>query len=236
MKLVFFDEAKNDAEYPYYHIGAVCIDETHLATVETKISAVAEEVFGTSAPSADTEFHAAEIYHRKRNFKSWDDFGKRVDVLERVIEVLSMEEVQRIDIQINCALLYEEQSPEDIAFMFLCERANDLLKANKSLGMLIGDRESDRHAERFSSTLSGYKAKGTEFAYGRDIKHLVDSVHFTHSHLSRFLQLADTYAWLLQFQNRNRDSENPRHQAVFRILRRKDISLHPSKYKVWPKK
>lgn len=235
MKLVFFDEAKSDTTYLHYHIGAVCIDEEHLATVETRIAAIAAAAFGTSELSVATELHAAEIYHRKKNFKDWTDFSKRIDIIVQFARILSGEEVRLIDVQINCSSLCATQVPEEIAFMFLCERANDLVKANKSLGMLIGDRESDHLAARFSTTLSGYRANGTSFAFGQDIHNLVDSVHFTHSHLSRFLQLADVYTWLLQFKNRNRKSENERHLALLKCLQQDGIDLSPSKYKEWPK-
>lgn len=235
MKLIFFDEAKQGPNYPHYHLGAVCVDEAHLSAVEARITALSVEAFGSGELSVATEFHAAEIYHRKKNFKDWNDFNKRLHLIGQFAEILSLPEVQCIDIQINCAPLYAGQTPADIAFMFLCERANSLVRAQNALGMLIGDRESDRHAERFATTLSTYRANGTNFAFGQDIKSLVDSVHFTHSHLSRFLQLADVYVWLLQFRNRNRGSEDIRHRAVFDLLTGEQINLFPSKYKEWPK-
>lgn len=235
MKLIFFDEAKNDERYPHYHIGATCIDEQYLSSVEQKISAISEKAFGTAKVTRGTELHATEIYHRTKNFKDCADFGKRLELIADLVEILSLEEVQLIDIQVNCSLLHDTQAPEEIAFMFLCERANDLVKSRQSLGMLIGDRESDTLADRFSTTLSSYRAHGTDFEFGRDIHNLVDSVHFTHSHLSRFLQLADVYTWLLQFQNRNRGSDNERHRAIFDILRREGVNLFPAKYKEWPK-
>jgi hypothetical protein len=151
------------------------------------------------------------------------------------MEVLSMEEVLLIDIQINCDQLSEGQSADEISFMFLCERANDLVRANKSLGMLIGDRESDRISARFSTSLSEYRARGSSFTFGRDIHNLVDSVHFTHSHLSRFLQLADVYVWLQQFCLRNKGSSNNRHQAVLEMFKKESINQFPAKYKEWPK-
>ena len=101
--------------------------------------------------------------------------------------------------------------------------------------MLIGDRENDQVADRFARTLSSYRASGTEFAFGHDIHNLVDSVHFSHSHLSRLLQLADAYTWLLQFRNRNNGSEDSRHQAVMELIGCESVDLSPSKYKVWPK-
>jgi len=73
-------------------------------------------------------------------------------------------------VQINCAKLYAGQSAEDIAFMFLCERVNGLVRGQKALGMLIGDRESNHHAARFATTLSNYRASGTDFEFGTDIK------------------------------------------------------------------
>lgn len=235
MKLIFFDESKNDLDYPHYHIGGVCVDDAILIEVEAQVQTLALEVFGNAELSAETEFHAAEIFHRKKNFKEWHDFDARVALLGKFVAILSREDIHLIDVQINCGLLHEGQSAEEIAFMFLCERANDLVRAQKSIGMLIGDRESDRHAARYATTLSNYRAKGTEFAFGREIRNLVDSVHFTQSHLSRFLQLADIYAWLQQFRNRNRGSEDKRHQAVFEMLGRNGVNLFPAKYKEWPK-
>ena len=235
MHLIFFDEAKHDSNYSYYHIGAVCIEEAQLGKVEGKIKLLAKETFETDELTASTEFHAAEIYHRKGNFKNWTDPGRRVQLIGKLAEILSLPEVKLIKIQINTCFLNAGQSPEDIAFMFLCERANDFVKANKALGMLIGDRENDHHAARFASILSNYRANGTDFEYGRKIQSLVDSVHFTNSHLSRFLQLADSYVWLLQFQNRNRGSRDSKHQAMLNLLKEDYIDLSPSKYKEWPK-
>jgi hypothetical protein len=235
MKLIFFDEAKNDEGYQHYHIGGVGIDEQHLGAVEARINKVVQDAFGDSKLVRGTELHAAEIFHRSKHFKEWKEFERRIALFDELMQILSMPELNLIDIQVNVAKLWQNQVPDEVAFMFFCERANDLCKAHRCLGMLIGDRESDRVAEQYAVSLSGYRAGGTEFAFGRDIHNLVDSVHFTHSHLSRFLQLADIYTWLLQFRNRNRGSENIRHKAIFNIWARDEITIYPSKYKEWPK-
>lgn len=234
MKLIFFDESKNDPDYPHYHLAAVGIDDSSLLAIEAELQALAVEAFGTAELSRSTEFHAAEIYHRKRSFANWD-FARRVGLIVKFAEILSREEVALIDVQINCDLLLEGQSAEDIAFMFLCERSNDWVKHEGSIGMLIGDRESDRHADRYATSLSTYRARGTDFAFGREIRNLVDSAHFTHSHLSRFLQLADVHVWLRQFIERNGSSTDRRHRSVFDMLNRESVNLFPTKYKEWPK-
>jgi len=235
MNLIFFDEVKNSPEYPHYHVGGICIDESNLDEIEEKVSLLSEEAFGTRVLGQNTEFHAAEIYHRKKHFKTWKDFDARINLIEKLIEILSLESIQLIDIKINCDFLSENQAPDEIAFMFFCERANALVRRNKSLGMLIGDRESDKVSERFSTSLSEYRATETDFAFGTKIENLVDSVHFTHSHLSRFLQLADIYVWLEQFLFRNKGSDNDRHKVIFDIMKKEEINLFPSKYKHWPK-
>lgn len=235
MKLIFFDESKPSEAYPHYHIGAVCIDEMHLKKIEGEVSNISKKFLGTRQLTKGTEFHAAEIYHRKNVFKSWGDVNERLNVLEDLMRVLTLPEVRLIEIKINCALLSPKQSAEEIAFMFLCERANDFLKSQQSLGMLIGDRENDRLSERFSSILSGYKINGTEFAYGREIENLVDSVHFTHSHLSRFLQLADVYTWITQFKSRNACSKDEKHAAMLGLYKKEGVQIFSVKYKEWPK-
>jgi len=119
--------------------------------------------------------------------------------------------------------------------MFLCERSSQLMQARGTMGMLIGDRDTDSSAAKCATSLSSYRVNGTDFQYGQKITNLVDSVHFTHSHLSRFLQLADVYTWLKQFRHRNKDSKTERHRAVFDILGDKYTDLGPSKYMEWPK-
>ena len=237
MKLIYFDESKNDDQYPHYHMGGVCIDEKDLVDIEKRVAGIAEKAFGTADLTRETELHASEVWQGNKHFKKWrEDLGRRLALLSDFIDILSLEQVELIDIQINCDLLQGAHAPEDLAFMFLCERANGLLLRHKSIGLLIGDRESDRVADRFATTLSAYRERGTDFAFGTDIKNLVDCAHFTHSHLSRLLQLSDAYTWLLQFRNRNRDSKNKYHQAVFQLMKRDNADLFPSTYKEWPKR
>lgn len=235
MQLIFFDEAKNDDKYPVYHLGGVCIDEANLGMVEERINEIARASFGTTILDRGTEFHAAEIYHRKAHFKGWDDIGKRLALLKQFIGILSMDEVALIDIQVNSGKLYPKQSSDEIAFMLFCERASQLMRARKQLGMLIGDRDTDKAAARFATSLSTYRANETDFAYGQQIANLVDSVHFTQSHLSRFLQLADVYTWLKQFRHRNRESTNELHKSLLKMCTDEGADLGPAKYKEWPK-
>lgn len=237
MKLIFFDETKNTEEYPHYHIGALCVDERHVLEIESKVNELSIQIFKDKRLSRKTEFHACEIYHRKKNFKDMLDPVKRIEILNRLLEIVSEEAIQKMDIQINTEKLVANTKPQDIAFMFLCERCEALLKPEKCLGILIGDRDSDTQSECFSVDLSKYRIVGTDFAYGQQLEYIFESVHFTHSHLSRFLQLADTYTWALQFLNRHKASTNEYHKALIKAWSdNKNINLFPNKYKEWPKR
>ncbi len=234
MTLIFFDEVKQQPDYPFYHIGGVCIQEEILGEVELQINNISKKIFGNSRLGRDTEFHAVDVFHRKKNFQKIESFKERLDILEEFFRILSREEIGRIDIQINTSKLYSTQNAERIAFMYFCERCESYLRQKKQVGILIGDRESDHIAEKSSIALSEYREKGTQFEYGLQIEKLFESVHFTHSHLSRFLQLADFYCWKLQFVNRNRNSDKLYHQSVFNLFKGEGINMFPSRYKTWP--
>jgi hypothetical protein len=62
MLFVFFDEVKIQPDYPYYHIGGICLEEKYLGPIEQEISAVAKDIFGTTLFSIETEIHAQHIW------------------------------------------------------------------------------------------------------------------------------------------------------------------------------
>ncbi|MDB5277956.1 MAG: uncharacterized protein JWR61_2911 [Ferruginibacter sp.] len=234
MYLIFFDEVKCQPDYPFYHLGGIAIAEENFLLIEEEVNKISNDVFKLTLLCPKTEFHAVDIFHGKKLFKHMTNVPDRLVILSRLLKVLMMPEVLLIDIQINTAKLYNKSYAEKYAFMFLCERASALMKTKKSLGMLIGDRENDKNAERYSTTLSQYREKGTDYQYGGAIPNLFESVHFTHSHLSRFLQLADVHAWFLQFKKRHIINHKKQHEPFIELLKSHHINLSPSKYKIWP--
>jgi hypothetical protein len=230
MHLIFFDEVKNQKDYPHYHLGAICIHEKDHREVEHEVNSIAQNVFGKQVLKRDTEFHANDVYHRKGVFKEISSVDQRIEIVLSLARVLERESVKLIDIQINTENLYNQKYAADYAFMFLCEKSDELMRSIGSFGLLIGDRENDHLTNRYSTALSEYRVHGTEYKLRRKIDHLFESVHFTPSHLSRFLQLADVYSWILQYKRKNRTSKNGNEF----LLRLKEINLFPAKYKSWP--
>ncbi len=81
--------------------------------------------------------------------------------------------------------------------------------------------------------LSRYRRDGTPYPYGMQIESLVDTVHFTQSHLSRMLQLADLYVWCLQLCHAPPDDKYPR-RVIEQFIRAETNLLWADKRKEWP--
>ena len=232
MLITYFDEVKYaQGKQPYYWLGGISLSAESIYGLEAQVGAIAKECFGTANLSKSTEFHASDIYHRKANFKEWRDPVKRVEILKRLLLVLSEAKPTKIYSRIEPARMVAADI-EQKAFLFFVERVEWQLRAAKQPGILIGDRENAKGANIFAETLSRYRSGGTPYAYGTDLTHLIDTVHFTDSHHSRMLQLADLYVWSLQFCAN--PSPDKYQTQLIEFIRNETNVLMPSACKVWP--
>src|SRR5690606_32667077 len=103
--------------------------------------------------------------------------------------------------------------------------------AEDSLALLIADEDRDIAGANVAS-LSAFKARGTDFAFGRPIKRVVDTIHHTRSHHSRLLQLADIYVYTLAMVA-GPCEKYPRSEIVS-YAKSKERLLFPTKYRNWP--
>jgi hypothetical protein len=120
------------------------------------------------------------------------------------------------------------------AFTFFVERVDMLFDTLKSVGLLIGDFESDKLSQQSAIALSRYRQGGTPYQFGRQITHLVDTVHFANSHVSRMLQLADLYAWCLQLCETTPSTATGMRAALANYVRSETRLLHPHRCKEFP--
>ena len=86
--------------------------------------------------------------------------------------------------------------------MLILERFCDFLEEKNDIGVVFGDYEKD---EITTSILdfSQFKFSGkTPMSFGRPLGQLKDTIYFTHSHHSRFLQAADMVLFMAnRFEN-----------------------------------
>src|SRR5690606_21603458 len=116
-------------------------------------------------------------------------------------------------------------------FMYLVERVDQLMVSRKSLALLICDHDKEYVNENVRN-LSTYKTTGTDFEFGQDIDHVVDTVHHTQSNHSRLLQLADVYVYLCAMLQ-NGGTDYPRAEIIKHVKGLPNFAW-PSKYKHWP--
>ncbi len=82
--------------------------------------------------------------------------------------------------------------------------------------------------------LSRYRENGTDCQFGHAIDRLIDTAHFTHSHHSRMLQLADVYMYAQQMAYRQLLPQAGRAPNSPPSFGRKRGWLAPHRYKDWP--
>ena len=96
---------------------------------------------------------------------------------------------------------------------------------------LIGDRENETVPGKFAEKLSHYRTDVTQ--YEQQLERLLDTVHFTHSHHSRMLQLADLQAWLRQLREAGNQGKWHCNQVLEHVSTIDDC-LFAHRYKEWP--
>ena len=201
MRFIYFDEVKNNpVTQDSYWLGGIVLNEVQVQLLESEVEKLSIECFESAILCRSTEFHASEIYHRKRNFKSWVDPKKRINVLKKLANIVgNTPDIGKIYVRIDSKRMVAKKRIPDIAFMYFLEQVDDYLKSIDDHGILIGDKDNDGITNASATALSKYRQDGTDYYYGKKLTRLIDSIYYGESHLSRLLQLADAFIWLLQF-------------------------------------
>jgi hypothetical protein len=205
MQLVYFDENKYTDENPYYFVGGIVIDVSNALSIESTLSQIQFNFFGTSALTKETEFHGKDIFHGKGNYKN-RKLSERIKLLEDISTAIIR---NQLPIRLVCIDVkghrrkYTYPIPEyRLGLMLILERSCDYLDKVEDIGLVFGDYEKDE-ITRSILDFSQFKTIGkTPMHFGRPLGRLLDTVYFTQSHHSRFLQVADVVVFMAQrFEN-----------------------------------
>lgn len=233
MLITYFDEVKyHKGRQTFYWLGGITVDAGLIKILEEQLNSLAEKVFGVRTLSRETEFHAADIMNGHEQFEGWK-WEKKLGLLKGLISIFgAAANMGKIYVRIEPGRMVGTDV-EGKAFMYFIERVDSYLRAQNTPGLLIGDRESESISGKFAESLSGYRAAGTAYRFGKTLTHLVDTVHFTHSHNSRMLQLADMHVWLRQLCSAGDKGQWHRKQIIEHVRSISDC-LRANRYKVWP--
>jgi hypothetical protein len=199
MYLAYFDENKYSDESPYFYIGGILVQDSKVVTFEKIVTQIQYNFFGTSVLSKETEMHGLELWHGKGPFKK-RKLQDRIGLLKNIETFLI---TNRIPIRMICIDVnahrgkYRYPEPEyQLGLMLILERFRDFLDKNNDIGIVFGDYEKDEITKAVLD-FSQFKFAGkTPMYFGRPLGRLVDTIYFTHSHHSRFLQIADVVVYL----------------------------------------
>ena len=199
MHLTYFDENKYSSDNPFFIIGGLMIHDEKALGLEDTLSQIQYNFFGTNVLTKETEFHGKEMFHGKGQFKG-RKLADRVQVFQDISQFIIN---NKIPVRMVCIDVrkhrekYNYPIPEyRLGLMLILERFCDFLDHVDDLGIVFGDYEKDE-ITRSVLDFSQFKVLGkTPMYFGRPLGRLIDTVYFTHSHHSRFLQVADILVYM----------------------------------------
>jgi len=199
MHLCYFDENKHSAQNPNFYIGGLIIPDRQALKLEDTLSDIAFNFLGTRTLTVQSEMHGKDLFHGKGNAKG-RHLAERVQVFKHISRFLVDNRIPVRVILIDVALhraKYTYPMPEyRLGLMLVLEKFAEYVESVDDLGLVFGDFEADEMT-RAVVDFSEFKSQGrTPMQLGRPLGRLLDTVYFTHSHHSRFLQVADIIIYM----------------------------------------
>ena len=218
MHLCYFDESKHSKDNPHFFIGGLLIPDKKAIDFESTLNQIAFNFFGARSLIQANEFHGKELFHGKGSAKG-RKLEERVQVFQDVATFVTNNE---IPIRLVCINVdrhkqkYQYPMPAyRLGLMLILERFSEYLDKVDDLGLVFGDYEADEVTGAVVD-FSEYKNQGkTPMYFGRPLGRLLDTVYFTQSHHSRFLQVADLIVYMAgRYENQAEVSDRWHEQEV----------------------
>lgn len=199
MHLCYFDENKHSPDNENFFIGGVMIPDAKALEFESTLAQITYNFFGARTLNISNELHGKELFHGKGNAK-----GRKLEERVRVFEdVATFVTDNKIPVRMICIDVKRHHSkykyptpPYRLGLMLILERFCEYLDSVDDLGLVFGDYEADEVTGAIVD-FSEFKAHGkTPMYFGRPLGRLLDTVYFTQSHHSRFLQVADLLIYM----------------------------------------
>lgn len=201
MYLAYFDENKFSEQCPFFYIGGIILGARKVKNFEKTLTQIQYNFFGTSILDKKTEIHGKDIFHGKGVMKG-RPMKDRIRLFQDIVTFLTTNNIaiRLVEIDVNWhrnKYLYPE--PEyRLGLQLILERFCDFLEENNELGLVFCDYEKDEVARSILDFSQFKQNKRTPMIHGRPLGMIIDTIYFTQSHHSRFLQVADVVCYLAQ--------------------------------------
>jgi len=205
--LVYFDETKFETSNPFFYIGGILIKDNLLSFIETEVITIQEKFFGSSLLTKDNELHGKLIFQGKGPYRK-RKLSERIQLFQDVANIIIGYKIPVIMIRIDVIAhknKYRYPAKEyEWGLQLFLERVADFLEQHQEIGIVFGDYEKDEITKAVIN-FSQFKSDGKTPLAGRSLSLLKDTIYFTQSHHSRFLQMADM---VLYMANRYENGHN----------------------------
>lgn len=210
MRLIYFDETKFSEDNPFFFIGGILLPEEHITDLENTLLQIQYNFFSTNKLDHSTEFHGQHIFNGKGNYRK-RKIQDRLRLFEDIGKFVTQNQIPIRFVCIDVKKHQEQYSyPEPeyrLGLMLILEQFCHYLDSVRDIGIVFGDYEKDEISKSVLD-FSQFKQSGkTPMFFGRPLGRLKDTIYFTHSHHSRFLQVADMIVYMA---NRYENSHQPK--------------------------
>ena len=221
MHFFYIDESGNTGAdltsrpEPIHWLVALATTEHGLQAIETDMLAIATKHFKARARDSDFELHGVDIFGGRGEARSLAPgqrvtlFGELLSLIERHGVKLWVRGIHKANHQTRAKeRAYNPEHPYKLGFMFLVESLDLYLQslqpdaaavasgAKPTLGLLVSD-EQDEVSRDLISGFARWRQFGTDFGYRtRDVRYLIDTIHYVKSQDSWLIQLVDCIAFI----------------------------------------
>ena len=192
----------NVAQQPIHFLLALGIHEDKAYEIDRALFRIAVDYFPREARNSDFEFHGGDIYRGEGYFDTLSP-ADRLRIYNRLVEVVVNFEVPVLAEGVDKSKLKASSAnpahPYNLTFLYLVEHLEDFLASDQppANGLLFADENRERDRSIISD-FDSFKEYGTVFGHQpREIKRLLDTIHFVKSHDSRLIQSADCNSYLV---------------------------------------
>jgi hypothetical protein len=219
-RFVYIDETGSvgtgGKRQPYLTLVAVIVDEEMVQQLSAGLEKVAWDHLGWVP--ADLEFHGNEIWQGTKHWTKKTP-SELLAAYEAAIDLLDTCDVDIAHSSIHKARLTKryggaaDDNAYRLALQFLLEKVDALGSARK---VLVADEAKEQELGAIRMVADLQKWGGGEVP-GRQLKTIIDSLHFVASHTSPGVQMADLVAYAIQ-RSRRRESHPNAQAALDRIM------------------
>ncbi|HKP77252.1 MAG TPA: DUF3800 domain-containing protein [Longimicrobiaceae bacterium] len=242
MYLVFLDGSGNtgmnlsDPTATIYLLMGLAAHANTVRAIEDAMTDVLASRFGAACRVPGFECKGSDLYRGQGTCASMppaeriDLYGELMDLVVRYRTHLVWEGIDKPRL---AARYREPMHPHKLAFIYLVEKVELLLRQQRAYGLIVSDEEKEVE-QQVVEDLSRYKETGTSFGHTPlDLRCIIDNVHWVKSHNSRLMQLCDCCAYLCQRYLRDQDKSTASARAVQALWRH--VEGRVWRGRVWPK-